>query len=32
MVELTFFLGDDRFLVAVAKLGHVFFENAFLLL
>ena len=31
-VELTFFLGYDQFLVAGAKLGHIFFENVFLLL
>jgi hypothetical protein len=32
MVKLTFFPGDDRFLVARAKLGQVLFENAFLYL
>jgi hypothetical protein len=31
-VELTFFLGYDQFLVAGAKLGHVLYKNAFLLL
>jgi hypothetical protein len=30
MVKLTFFLGDDLFLVARAKLGHVSSENALL--
>ncbi len=32
MVKLTFFLGDDQFLIAKTKLGHVFLKNAFLLL
>ncbi len=32
MVKLTFFLGDDQFLIARTKLEHIFFKNAFLLL
>jgi hypothetical protein len=34
LLSLPFFLilFDDQFLVARAKLGHVFFKNAFLLL
>jgi hypothetical protein len=29
MIELTFYFGDDQFLVARAKLGHIFFEKRF---